>query len=148
MTGPTGTRMRLRAADALGLAGAFPKSWLNLCAASALSLALPACGSVTTVMGLPKAEFDRVFVAAIDVSSAEHCGADVDAGLIRSNLIAAQTQRGLPPGQVESSGLAFDKTRNEYKRRISSQASFCSTDYKPELSHIAAYEKGAFPDVP
>jgi hypothetical protein len=128
--------------------GGRPMSRLSLFATTAVSLILPACGSVNTVMGLPKAEFDRVFAAAIDVSSAEHCGTKVDAGLVRSNLIAAQTQRGLPIGQVESSGLVFDKTRNEYKGRIASQASFCSTDFKPELSQIAAYEKGNFPDVP
>lgn len=109
---------------------------------------LQACGSAGSVMGLPKSEFDRVFVAAIDVGAAERCGAKVDAGLIRSNLIAAQAQRGLAPEQVENSGRAFDKTRNEYKGRIASQADFCSTDYRPEVSKTAAYEKGDFPDVP
>jgi hypothetical protein len=98
-------------------------------------------------MGLPKPEFDRVFVAAIDVGGAEHCGAKVDGGVVRSNLLVYQASRGLPADQVENSGRVFDKTRTEFKSRIASQAGFCSTDYKPDLDKNAGYEKGQFPDV-
>lgn len=115
------------------------------CALGAATLS--GCAGGGGAMGLPMPEFNRVFVAGVDVAGAEHCGRKVDAALVRSNLIASQTKRGLPPDQIQNSGTAFDKVRGEFKQRVATQADFCSKDYKADLSKNALYEKGEFPDV-
>jgi hypothetical protein len=114
--------------------------------ASALALLVSGCAA-NAVMGLPMPEFNRVFLAGIDVAGAEHCGRPVNAGLVRTNLLAYQTKRGLPVDQIEQTGKVFDKNRAEFRQRISTQADFCAKEYKPDPARIALYEKGEFPDV-
>ena len=52
------------------------------------ALAVAACGSDGSgVVGLPAEDFDRAYTAGLDVAAAERCGAGVDAGLVRYNLV-------------------------------------------------------------
>jgi hypothetical protein len=116
------------------------------CLTVASALALGGCGG-GGVMGLPMPEFNRVFLAAIDVAGAEHCAQPVKADLVRTNLVAYQAKRALPADQVTQTGKVFDQTRAEYRQRIAGVADFCAKEYKANPERMALYEKGEFPEV-
>ncbi len=94
--------------------------------------------------GVPEADFERAFTAGLDVAAAERCGAPVDAGLVRYNLVEDAKRRGLPAGQADKAGVAFDKTRAEYSQRLQADPSFCATGYTPVPERLALYQKGEF----
>jgi len=105
------------------------------------------CGQPAEIQGLPTAEFNRVFLAAIEVGSAEHCGDKVNGQLIRSNLLKYQTGKGLPQETINQSEKVYDNTVSQYKSRLASETNFCTTQYKPSPNTLRQYEKGEFPEV-
>lgn len=107
---------------------------------------LAGCGAMTSsaVVGLPKEDFDRAYAAGYDVAAAEHCGAAVDPGLVRHNLIQDMKRRGLSDDLADKAGRAFDKTRAEFARKARSKPDFCVTEYAVSPETLALYQKGEF----
>jgi hypothetical protein len=94
------------------------------------ALAVAACGSGGSgVVGLPAEDFDRAYTAGLDVAAAERCGAGVDAGLVRYNLVEDAKRRGLAADVAEKSGRAFDKTRMEFAQRLAQRPDYCVSGY-------------------
>jgi hypothetical protein len=96
------------------------------------------------MVGLPASEFDRAYAAGYDVAAAERCGAPVDAGLVRNNLIEAMKREGLDAVTVDKAGRTFDKTRAEFTRKLQSRPEYCVTEYAVPRESLARYEKGEF----
>jgi hypothetical protein len=113
-----------------------------------IALALPACGTGSPVVGLPRPEFNLAFAAALDVVAAERCGHPVDAGLVRHQLVQHVLRRGADAVTADKAGMAFDKTRSEYGRRLTAQPDYCATAAAIPEARLAAYAKGEFPDSP
>ncbi len=84
------------------------------------------------MVGLSASEFDRAYAAGYDVAAAERCGAPVDAGLVRNNLVEAMKRD------------TFDKTRAEFTRKLQSRPEYCVTEYAIPRESLARYEKGEF----
>lgn len=102
-------------------------------------------GSVgSPVSGLPADEFNRAYAAGYDIAAAERCGAAVDAGLVRYNLVEDVKRRGLDPALADKSGLAFDKTRAEFARKLKARPDYCVTEYTVTGATLAQYQKGEF----
>lgn len=96
------------------------------------------------VVGLPKSEFDRAFLAGLDVARAEHCKIPVDKGSIRSRLLEFEQAQGASESAVAKSGLAFDKTVAEYRERLAADPEACIPAKLTAKSRLAGYEKGVF----
>jgi hypothetical protein len=109
------------------------------------AITVAACSASGGVTGLPSAAFDRAFATAMAVTAAEHCGEPVDAGAIRSKLLEYELRGGGTADEARKAGLAFDKTRAEYKLKLTAQHEFCATEYQPNPLQLAAYTRGEFP---
>jgi hypothetical protein len=96
------------------------------------------------MVGLSASEFDRAYAAGYDVAAAERCGAPVDAGLVRNNLVEAMKREGLDPDTLDKAGRTFDKTRAEFTRKLQSRPEYCVTEYAIPRESLARYEKGEF----
>ncbi len=115
---------------------------------AALPLAACAGPDGSAVVGLPAAEFNRAYAAGYDVAAAERCGASVDAGLVRYNLVEDVKRRGLDDAVSDKAGRAFDKTRSEFNRKLQSRPDFCVTEYAVTQDTLARYQKGEFSPEP
>lgn len=126
----------------------YPRNLPALALACLIAAVLMGCGGTSGIPGLPEAEFNQAFAAGLDVAAAERCGTQVDAGLVRHNLVETVKRRGLSSNQAEKSGLAFDKTRNEYSAKLAKDPAYCVRAYADAQDRLARYQKGDFPDLP
>lgn len=101
-------------------------------------------GGSSGVVGLPAADFERAYKAGLDVAAAERCGAAVDAGLVRYNLVEDAKRRGMPPEVAEKSGRAFDKTRSEFALKLAKKPDYCIRNYNVSAAQLALYQNGQF----
>ena len=111
-------------------------------AASGLSACAENIGSA--VVGLPAEDFDRAYVAGLDIAAAQRCGVAVDAGVVRINLVEDAKRRGRNDATAEKAGRAFDKTRAEFARKLQSRPEFCVSQYAVSPEALALYRKGEF----
>ena len=129
------------------------KKCQSICSPSLIAIVLSAAGCSSTnsgpatIQGLPKGEFNRVFLAAVSVGAAEHCGDPVDGPLVRSNLLGFQTKNGLDSALVSQSANQYDSILAEYKSRIAADTDFCTTEYTPDPDRLRGYENSLFPEV-
>ena len=100
------------------------------------------------MVGLPAAEFDRAYAAGYDVAAAERCGAEIDAGLVRSNLVEGAKRRGLTESAADKAGRAIDKTRSEFRRKLLGRPEFCVSEYAVSSDTLAEYQKGQVSSAP
>lgn len=114
-------------------------SILALFAASALAVGLAACGASNalttgTLMGggdsakgpKPITPSDRALYVGSTVARAQRCGFYFDPDQLRTNYIAAETQAGTPPDQVERATKEFDFTRQSVLTAAAKDDAYCT----------------------